>query len=84
MRLDGDRLSLKAAQKPPPVLLAKLQRHKAEILSLLRDASRTELDECGIEERTGMAFHKRLQCAPRFRVLVCASSGRRNNRINSD
>jgi hypothetical protein len=36
--LNGDKVALRAASKPSTDLLAKLQRHKAEIIALLRDA----------------------------------------------
>jgi TubC N-terminal docking domain len=37
--LNGGNLALKAAAKPPDVLLAKLKANKAEIVALLRQAA---------------------------------------------
>jgi hypothetical protein len=53
--LDGEHLSLKAAQKPPPALLAALQKHKSKILSLLRSDCCTEPNEAALEERAALA-----------------------------
>jgi hypothetical protein len=36
LRLDGEKLAMKAAAKPPDELLTKIKEHKAEIVALMR------------------------------------------------
>ena len=57
--LNGDGLALNAAAKPSAALLAKLKRHKAGIVALLRQeafAAKPEPDAVELEERKGMAM----------------------------
>jgi hypothetical protein len=81
VNLNGDRLALKAATKPPADLLAKLRAHKSEIVAALRedaDVTRPEPDDVELEERKSMAMDSvpepyldtwaRLQCQKPMRV----------------
>lgn len=70
--VDGGRLSLKAAQKPPQVLLDRLQTHKAEILALLRHDSRSDPGEAALE-RAGMTFGGLPETYPGSRARLSAA-----------